>query len=205
MPAEGMLPREGAAAEGIFPPIKEGCILFLSLGPRLATSTLTFSLFPLTVAAGAPKLTGALPGDAGGVIRFRWASNADTCTCPAGSGGGTKPNFWRYCSWAECGARPSSSAGSKLKTANVPSEETAYSVSPSYDLEANVRKWKKIDHAETYQLRSMIWRSKTSFATINGRADLVCHTETDRSSAPRATTEQIFEVTTATEGSRRKM
>lgn len=57
----------------------------------------------------------------------------------------------------------------------------------------------------TYQLKSMIWRSNTSFATINGRADLVCQTDTEQSSAPRATTEQMFEVTTGIDGSRRKI
>ena len=56
------------------------------------------------------------------------------CEYPLGNGGGTKPNFLRYASWAETGAMPSSSSASKLKTAIVPSEDTAYSVRPSVDL-----------------------------------------------------------------------
>ena len=57
----------------------------------------------------------------------------------------------------------------------------------------------------THQLRSIICLSNTSFATISGRADLVCHTETERSSAPSATTEQIFDVATGLLGSRRNI
>ena len=51
----------------------------------------------------------------------------------------------------------------------------------------------------------MIWRSKTSFATTSGRADFVCQTETERSSAPSAATEQMFEATTEELGSRRNI
>ena len=57
----------------------------------------------------------------------------------------------------------------------------------------------------THQLRSMICLSKTSLATMSGRADFVCQTETDRSSAPNATTEQMFEVEMGDEGLRRKI
>lgn len=59
--------------------------------------------------------------------------------------------------------------------------------------------------AKTHQLRSMICRSKTSFATISGRADFVCQIETERSSAPRATTEQMLEVSTGSCGLRKNM
>lgn len=48
-------------------------------------------------------------------------------------------------------------------------------------------------------------RSNTSFATIRGRADFVCQTDTDLSSAPNATTEQIFDVEIGVDGLRRKM
>lgn len=44
------------------------------------------------------------------------------------------PKRFRYCSWADWGAIPSISAESKLNTAMVPSDETAYSVRPSVDL-----------------------------------------------------------------------
>ncbi len=56
-----------------------------------------------------------------------------------------------------------------------------------------------------YQLKSMIWRSKTSFATISGRADFVCHTDTERSSASSATPEHILDSTTGAVGLRRNM
>jgi hypothetical protein len=39
-------------------------------------------------------------------------------------------------------------------------------------------------------------RSKTDLATMSGRGHFVCHTEMERSSAPRATTEQILDVVT---------
>lgn len=58
---------------------------------------------------------------------------------------------------------------------------------------------------KTYQLKSIICLSKTSRATMRGRADLVCHTDTDLSSAPRATTEQMLEVATGALASRRKI
>lgn len=102
---------------------------------------------------------------------------------------------------------PSSSSMSKLKTAIVPSDDTAYRVRPSVDL-------RREDSEESinfgrlmvpHQLKSIIWRSNTSFATMRGRADFVCHTDTERSSAPSATTEQIFDATTGLEVSRRKM
>jgi hypothetical protein len=51
----------------------------------------------------------------------------------------------------------------------------------------------------------MICLSKTSFATISGLADFVCQTETDRSSAPNATTEHMFEVATGADRFRKKM
>lgn len=47
------------------------------------------------------------------------------CEYPSGVGGGTKPNLCKYCCWAEWGAIPSNSSGSKLKTAIVPSEDAA--------------------------------------------------------------------------------
>lgn len=40
---------------------------------------------------------------------------------------------------------------------------------------------------------------------MSGLADLVCHTDTERSSAPSATTEQILDVATGADGLRRKM
>ena len=61
------------------------------------------------------------------------------------------------------------------------------------------------DGRSTHQLKSIICLSNTSFATTNGLADLVCHTDTERSSAPKATTEQMLEAMTGWEGSRRKM
>lgn len=60
---------------------------------------------------------------------------------------------------------------------------------------ANVNKMRPVKLRERnaiYQLKSMICLSKTSLATINGRGAFVCQTDTARSSAPRATTEQIF-------------
>src|SRR5712671_1001385 len=51
----------------------------------------------------------------------------------------------------------------------------------------------------------MICLSKTSLATIIGLADFVCQIDTERSSAPRATTEQILEVATGAAGLRRNM
>lgn len=48
----------------------------------------------------------------------------------------------------------------------------------------------------------MICLSNTSFATTIGRAVFVCQTDTERSSAPSATTEQIFDETTGLSGSR---
>jgi hypothetical protein len=56
-----------------------------------------------------------------------------------------------------------------------------------------------------YQLRSMICLSKTSLATMSGLADFVCQTETDRSSAPSATTEQMLDVETGACALRRKI
>jgi len=58
---------------------------------------------------------------------------------------------------------------------------------------------------KTYQLKSIICLSKTSFATIRGLADFVCQTETDRSSAPNATTEHILEVATGADRFRKKI
>lgn len=40
---------------------------------------------------------------------------------------------------------------------------------------------------------------------MSGRADFVCQTDSDLSSAPNATTEQMFEVEMGDEGFRRKM
>ena len=57
----------------------------------------------------------------------------------------------------------------------------------------------------SHQLRSMICLSNTSLATMSGRADFVCHTDTDLSSAPNATTEQMFEVEMGDARLRRKM
>src|SRR6266403_553396 len=105
----------------------------------------------------------------------------------------------------ECGAIPSSSSGSKQNAASVPSEDTAYNVKPSQDLSTiNARHGNtmlKISH----QLRSIICLSKTSLATIIGLADFVCHMDTERSSAPRATTEQMLDVATGAAGLRRNM
>ena len=56
------------------------------------------------------------------------------CEKPVGNGGGVNPNFVRYSSCAAGGAMPSNSDGVKLKTAIVPSDETAYKVRPSEDL-----------------------------------------------------------------------
>ena len=112
-----------------------------------------------------------------------------------GKEGGVKPNLARYFSCTDRGASPSSSSGSKLNTAIVPSEDTAYSVNPSRDLRQNETIIKRRSQ-NNYQDRSIICRSNTSFATTMGRADLVCHTETERSSAPNATTEQMFDATT---------
>jgi hypothetical protein len=51
----------------------------------------------------------------------------------------------------------------------------------------------------------MICLSKTSLATIIGLADFVCQMDTDRSSAPRATTEQMLDVATGAAGLRRNI
>ena len=40
---------------------------------------------------------------------------------------------------------------------------------------------------------------------MSGLADLVCHTDTERSSAPSATTEQILDVATGADGLRKKI
>lgn len=104
----------------------------------------------------------------------------------------------------EWGAIPSSSSASKQNAASVPSEDTAYNVKPSQDLStinATVIQCLKFSH----QLRSMICLSKTSLATIIGLADFVCQMETERSSAPSATTEQMLDVATGAAGLRRNM
>ena len=57
----------------------------------------------------------------------------------------------------------------------------------------------------THQLRSKICLSKASLATMRGLADFVCQMDTDLSSAPRATTEQMFDVATGAAGFRRNI
>jgi hypothetical protein len=51
----------------------------------------------------------------------------------------------------------------------------------------------------------MIARSNIDLATITGRGAFVCQTETDRSSDPRATTEQMFAVVVGPDASLRKI
>lgn len=65
--------------------------------------------------------------------------------------------------------------------------------------------WWEGKKTKACQLKSIICRSNTSFATMRGRADFVCHTDTDLSSAPRATTEQMLDVATGADGLRRNM
>jgi hypothetical protein len=144
-------------------------------------------------------------GDGGGVIWEEGSRAGTWWEYPSGIGAGTKPNFWRYCSCAECGAIPSSSSGSKLKTPRVPSEDAAYNVNPSQDLRKRWAWEYCLFGYETYQLKSIICLSNTSFATMRGRADFVCHTDTDLSSAPNATTEQIFDVATGAPGLRKNI
>lgn len=48
-------------------------------------------------------------------------------------------------------------------------------------------------------------RSNTDFATMSGRADFVCQMDTERSSAPSATTEQMFAVAMGNEVFRTNM
>lgn len=99
---------------------------------------------------------------------------------------------------------PSSSSASKQNAASVPSEDTAYRVKPSQDLSIVITKAIYVGHS-SHQLRSIICLSKTSLATIIGLADFVCQMDTERSSAPRATTEQMLEVATGEPGLRRNM
>ena len=86
----------------------------------------------------------------------------------------------------------------------MPSDDAAYNVNPSQDLVIRSIMWESEDDG-THQLRSMICLSKTSLATMSGRADFVCQTDTDLSSAPNATTEQMFEVDMGDAGLRRKI
>ena len=88
----------------------------------------------------------------------------------------------------------------------MPSDDAAYNVNPSQDLNIrSITAGGKAKMTATHQLRSMICLSKTSLATMSGRADFVCQTDTDLSSAPNATTEQMFEVEMGDEGIRRKI
>jgi hypothetical protein len=48
----------------------------------------------------------------------------------------------------------------------------------------------------------MIGLSNKFFATMTGRECFVCHTDTEQSSEPKATTEQMFEVNTPLSASR---
>ena len=112
---------------------------------RFGTSLLTTSIAPLVIpkptsCAWAAVVLGVLPGEGGGVRLESAATCLGWCENPSGRGGATKPNFFRYCSCAVVGAMPSSSAGSKLKVAIVPSDDTAYRVRPSVDLE-QLRQW----------------------------------------------------------------
>lgn len=138
--ATPLVEEEGTAPES--EPPKVGCMRFFGL--RFAMSVLICSPPFRTVAGVAlPKSWPCVRGDGGGVMRWlAWAFAASAAIWwenPSGKGGAVNPNRLRYCSWAEEGAMPSNSLTSKLNTAMVPSDETAYSVRPSVDLRMLIR------------------------------------------------------------------